>query len=117
MKRKRNGFSFLKVREENEKFKKNILHFREEKEKLFLRGEREISRREIETHHHTCKKEWCGGDGFLKKPYKPLNLAENPKKMAENPITSKKSAGRISPDPSFFACMLITPVSRGEINF
>ena len=36
---------------------RKILHFREEKEILFLRGEREISRREIETHHHTCKKQ------------------------------------------------------------
>ena len=33
---------------------RKILHFREEKEILFLRGEREISRIEIETHHHTC---------------------------------------------------------------
>ena len=35
---------------------RKILHFREEKEILFLRGEREISRREIETHHPSFKR-------------------------------------------------------------
>ena len=42
---------------------------------------------------------------FLKILIKSLNLAENPKKLAENPITSKKLAGRISPDTSLFGCM------------
>ena len=53
------------------------------------------------------KKDFCGGDGFFKNPYKIPKFGGKSKKMAENPITSKKLAGRISPDTSFFASMYL----------